>query len=105
MFIPANEIEILIRAAKAMQERMPEEQQWIHARDIEATLQKLIDDELARLDKMADEFQDRDQAMMDEAMIADHEDHEYGKAASDWAQQEKKMDDETRKIQDWPGGL
>mgnify|MGYP001285602253 CR=1 FL=1 len=49
MLINANEIEILIRAAKAMVERLPEDEQYVHASDIAATLQKLIDDEAKRL--------------------------------------------------------
>ena len=105
MFIPANEIEALIEAAKAMQERMPEDQQWVHARDIVATLQKLIDDEVDRLDKMSKEFVSWEQTKMDEAEAAANEMMEAGAAAMDWAQQEKLMDDEIRKMQDWPGGV
>ena len=52
MLINANEIEILIKAAKAMVERLPESEQYIHASDIAATLQKLIDDEAKRLAQM-----------------------------------------------------
>jgi len=57
MFINANEIIKLIEIAKECQEKLPENEQWIHVSDIAATLQNLIDDETARLDKMADDFE------------------------------------------------
>jgi hypothetical protein len=57
MFIDANEIIKLIEIAKECQEKLPENEQWIHVSDIAATLQNLIDDETARLDKMADDFE------------------------------------------------
>ena len=88
MFI-IEEIRVLIQAAKDCEERLPKEEQYIHVSDIAATLQKLIDDEDARIDAMADE----------------HEEREAGAAAMDWAAQEKMMDDETRSFQDWPGGV
>lgn len=52
MLINASEIEVLIKAAKAMVERLPESEQYIHASDIAATLQKLIDDEAERRARM-----------------------------------------------------
>jgi methionyl-tRNA formyltransferase len=105
MFIDANEIIKLIEAAKDCQERLPENEQWLHFSDLEATLQKLIDDEGDRLDQMAREFEDRDQAKQDDAEAAANEMMEAGAAVMDWARQEKLMDDETRKIQDWPGAV
>ncbi len=85
MFIDANEIIKLIDAARECEERLPEEEQWIHVRDIGATLQKLIDDETARLDKMADDF----------------EEEEYGRAVMENAAIEKEM----ALLYDWPGGI
>jgi methionyl-tRNA formyltransferase len=105
MFIDVNEIIRLIEAAKDCQKRLPEDEQWLHFSDLEALLQKLIDDEGDRLDRMAKELEDRDQAKQDEAAVAANEMMEAGAAVMDWARQEKLMDDETRKIQDWPGAL
>jgi hypothetical protein len=85
MFIDANEIIKLIDAARECEERLPEEEQWIHVRDIGATLQKLIDDETARLDKMADDF----------------EEEEYGRIEMENAATEKEM----ALLYDWPGGI
>jgi methionyl-tRNA formyltransferase len=105
MFIDANEIIKLIEAAKDCQERLPEDEQWLHFSDVEGFLQKLIDDEADRLDKMAKEFVSLEQTKQDEAEAAANEMMEAGAAVMDWAQQEKLMDDETRKIQDWPGAV
>ncbi len=71
MFIDANEVIKLIDAARDCEEKLPEEEQWIHVRDIAATLQKLIDDEAARLEKMAQDFADDEygQREMEEAAI------------------------------------
>tara|TARA_Y100001970_G_scaffold236138_1_gene295614 strand:- start:3363 stop:3599 length:237 start_codon:yes stop_codon:yes gene_type:complete len=58
MGIPFAKIEELIEVCKQVDEKEYEDD-WdkrIHVRDIGATLQKLIDDELAELDKMANEF-------------------------------------------------
>lgn len=57
MFISAEKIIELIQAANDCEEKLPEAEQWIHVSDIAATLQKLIDDEGARLEKMADDFE------------------------------------------------
>jgi hypothetical protein len=56
MFIDANKIIDLISVAKECQEKLPEEEQWIHFKDIEATLQKLIDDEACHLEELAAKF-------------------------------------------------
>ena len=105
MFIDANEIIKLIEAAKDCQKRLPENEQWLHFSDVEGFLQKLIDDEGDRLDRMAEEYEAREQAEADDAEAAANEMMEAGAAVMDWAHQEKLMDDETRKIQDWPGGV
>jgi hypothetical protein len=60
MFIDANKILELIEVAKDCERKLPEAEQWIHVRDIAGTLQKLIDDEVARLDKMSDEWHDEE---------------------------------------------
>ena len=101
MFIDANEIIKLIEAAKDCQERLPENEQWLHFRDVEGFLQKLIDDEADRLDKMAEELL----AEEDDPMMEHYAELESGRAVMDWSAQEKLMDDETRKLQDWPGGV
>tara|TARA_B100000029_G_scaffold491827_1_gene552447 strand:- start:340 stop:597 length:258 start_codon:yes stop_codon:yes gene_type:complete len=85
MFIDANKIIDLINAAKECQEKLPEDEQWIHVRDIEATLQKLIDDEEARLNKMAQDF----------------EDEEYGRAVMENAAIEKELEVDFN----WPNGI
>ncbi len=64
MFINATEIIELIEAAKACEEKLPKEEQWIHVSDIAATLQKLIDDEDARLEKMASDWADQEDGRM-----------------------------------------
>ena len=48
MFIDANKIIELIEVAKECQEKLPEDEQWLHFSDLEATLQKLVDEEGAR---------------------------------------------------------
>lgn len=60
MFIDANKILELIEVAHECNRKLPEEEKKIHVLDIAATLQKLIDDETARLDKMADEWHDEE---------------------------------------------
>jgi hypothetical protein len=112
MFVDVNKIQVLIDAAESMIKTLPEVEQYIHASDIAATLRKLIDDEVANLDKMAEEFEaqevyDRDtlESPNLDAAIAANEMMEAGAAVMDWARQEKLMDDETRQIQDWPGGI
>ena len=85
MFIDADKIIELINAARECEEKLPEEEQWIHVRDIGATLQNLIDDETARLDKMADDF----------------EEEEYGRIERENATIEKEM----AWLYDWPGGI
>lgn len=66
MYISAEKILELIDAARRMQEVLPEAEQYIHARDIQGTLEKLISDEAAALDRMAEELEaeemDRDAA-------------------------------------------
>ncbi len=104
MFI-IDEIRVLIQACKDVKERMPPENHRIHVDDIAATLQKLIDDEDARIDKMAEEYEVREQDRQDAAEVAANEMMEAAAAVMDWASQEKEMDDDTRRLQDWPGAL
>lgn len=58
MGIPFAKIEELIAICKKVDEKVYEDgwDKRIHVKDIQATLQKLIDDELEHLDKMAEEF-------------------------------------------------
>jgi len=51
MSIPYSKIEELIEAAKLCQEKLPSEEQYLHYRDLQYTLQKLIDDDLAEREK------------------------------------------------------
>lgn len=60
MGVPFHKIEELIEAAHECDKRLPEENKMIHVKDIAATLQKLIDDELAYLDEMAKEFEEKE---------------------------------------------
>ena len=71
MFIDANKIIELIEVCQDVKSRMSEENHRIHVDDIAATLQKLLDDEAARLDKMAKDFEDEEygQAVMENAAI------------------------------------
>jgi hypothetical protein len=74
MDIPAKKIIELITAAHAMTEKLPENEQYIHAKDIAATLQGLIDDEAEALDEWADEMERVG------AMVIAHEDEMWFKA-------------------------
>jgi len=86
MFIDANKIIELIEVAKECQEKLPEDEQWIHFKDIEATLQKLIDDEAAHLDKMAKDLEKL---------------YTYGRIAMENAALEKEMEVDFN----WPNGI
>ena len=86
MGIPFAKIEELIRVAKDCDERLREEEKRIHVKDIAATLQKLIDDELEYLDKMAQEFQEKEA--------------EDDVVSSQYAMMREKMNKS-----DWPHGL
>jgi len=99
MFIDANEIITLIQAAKDCQERLPEAEQWLHFRDVEATLQKLIDDEKSRLDVMAEEFE----AQQEDAatQVFNHEEEEYGRRQMEEDAIEKELEVDFN----WPHGV
>ena len=62
MGVPFAKIEELISICKAVDEKVYEDgyDKRIHVRDIGATLQKLIDDELEELDAMAKHFIEQD---------------------------------------------
>ena len=63
MGVPFANIEELIEVCKKVDEKVYEDD-WdkrIHVRDIGATLQKLIDDELAELEEMSQRFQESHQ--------------------------------------------
>jgi len=93
MFIDANEIIKLIEVCKDVKSKMEEESHMIHVDDIAATLQNLIDDEGARLDKMAKDF----------------EDEEYGRLVMEESAIEKIATEiglpSKIEWQDWPGGI
>ena len=56
MSIPYSKIEELIEAARLCQERLPSEEQYLHYRDLQATLQKLIDDDLVERERFANDM-------------------------------------------------
>ena len=85
MFIDANKILDLIQVCRDVKERMAPESHRIHVDDIAGTLQKLIDDELERLDQMAQDF----------------EDEEYGRAVMENAAIEKELEVDFN----WPNGI
>ena len=85
MFINANEVIKLIEVAKECQKRLPENEQWFHFSDLEALLQKLVDDEAARLEKMVDDL----------------EAEEYGRIE----REESILQKESRVDFDWPHGV
>ena len=56
MSIPYSKIEALIEAARLCQEKLPPEEQYLHYRDLQYTLQKLIDDDLAERERFANDM-------------------------------------------------
>lgn len=62
MSIPFSKIEELIQICKAVDEKVYEDDydKRIHVRDIAATLQRLIDEELEELEAMAKHFIEQD---------------------------------------------
>lgn len=119
MFISADKIIDLIQVCRDVKERMGPEDHRIHVDDIEATLQKLIDDEAAELDKMAAEFELREE---DAARLMMAEEEEWGLLQMEEAAIEKKLrlSEKSDKMQeqawggpwktleidfDWPGGI
>jgi len=70
MSIPFSKIEELIEVCKAVDEKVYEDDydKRIHVRDIAATLQKLIDDELEEMEAMAKHFIEQDKGNPDFAL-------------------------------------
>ena len=85
MFIDANEIIKLIEVCKDVKNKMGEESHRIHVDDIAGTLQKLLDDEAARLEEMAAEFEERERGLLET--------------------EEAAIQKELRVDFDWPGGV
>ena len=100
MFISADKIIELIEIAKECDEKLPEDEKRIHVLDIAATLQKLIDDEMAELDKMADYFQAQEDERLNQ-QAARLEDEEWGRLQMEEAAIEKELLIDFN----WPGGL
>ena len=96
MGVPFAKIEELIGICKEVDEKEYEDgyDKRIHVRDIGATLQKLIDDELAELEEMAQRFRESSET---EAYFSDEEyeevNEEYNRAREELGKQ------------DWPHGL
>lgn len=100
MFISADKIIELIEIAKECDEKLPEDEKKIHVLDIAATLQKLIDDEVAEMDKMAEYFQaEEDERLSQQAIRL--EDEEWGRRQMEEAAIEKELLIDFN----WPGGL
>jgi len=100
MFISADKIIELIEIAKECDEKLPEDEKKIHVLDIAATLQKLIDDEVAEMDKMAEYFQaEEDERLSQQAIRL--EDEEWGRLQMEEAAIEKELLIDFN----WPGGL
>jgi len=100
MFISADKIIELIEIAKECDEKLPEDEKKIHVLDIAATLQKLIDDEVAEMDKMAEYFQaEEDERLSQQAIRL--EDEEWGRLQMEEAAIERELLIDFN----WPGGL
>lgn len=92
MGVPFAKIEELIEVCKQVDEKVYEDD-WdkrIHVRDIGATLQKLIDDELAELEEIAQRFRDFE---AESIFLKDDVSEEYSRVR------------EEMKKADWPHGL
>ena len=100
MFISADKIIELIEIAKECDEKLPEDEKKIHVLDIAATLQKLIDDEVAEMDKMAEYFQAEEDERLNQQAIR-LEDEEWGRLQMEEAAIEKELLIDFN----WPGGL
>jgi hypothetical protein len=100
MFISADKIIDLIQVCRDVKERMGPENHRIHVDDIAATLQKLIDDEAAELDKMAKEFRSQEDEELSSA-LAGHLDREWGRLQMEEAAIEKELELDFN----WPHGV
>lgn len=100
MFINADKIIELIEIAKECDRKLPEDEKRIHVLDIAATLQKLIDDEAAEMDKMAEYFQAQEDEGLNQ-QAARFEDEEWGRLQMEEAAIEKELLIDFN----WPGGL
>jgi hypothetical protein len=100
MFISADKIIELIEIAKECDRKLPEDEKRIHVLDIAATLQKLIDDEVAEMDKMAEYFQAEEDERLNQQAIR-LEDEEWGRLQMEEAAIEKELLIDFN----WPGGL
>jgi hypothetical protein len=56
MSIPYSKIEELVEAARLCQEKLPAEDQYLHYRDLQLTLQKLIDDDMAERERFVSDM-------------------------------------------------
>ena len=101
MYISADKIMELIEIAKKCDRVLPEAEKKSHVLDIAATLQKLIDDEVAELDKMAEYFQAEEDEKLINEQYARLEDEDWGRLEMEEAAIEKELLVDF----DWPGGL
>jgi len=95
MSIPYGKIEELIEAARLCQEKLPLEEQYLHYSDIQATLQKLIDDDLAEREKFEENELDAMRGVWDEAGFIEPTKEELNEL--DAMRQDKQSD--------WPHGI
>jgi hypothetical protein len=100
MFISADKIIDLIQVCRDVKERMGPEDHRIHVDDIAATLQKLIDDEVAEMDKMAEHFQAEENERLNQQAIR-LEEEEWGRLQMEEAALEKELEIDFN----WPGGI
>ena len=96
MGVPFAKIEELIEIAKECDRKLPEDEKKIHVLDIAATLQKLIDDEMAELDKMAQAFLEEEEYKRDMSKYED----DMNAVSSEYERVKQE-----RKMEDWPHGL
>lgn len=102
MFISVGKIEELIQICRDVKDRMAEDSHRIHVDDIAATLQKLIDDEVAELDKMAQEYeQNLDDEQRYDDMAREYEEHQWGRLQMEEAAIEKELEVDFN----WPHGV
>lgn len=97
MGVPFAKIEELIEVCKQVDIKVYEDD-WdkrIHVRDIQHTLQKLIDDEMEELNNMAKRFIEE----------GSHWDHEFVKNDLNEVSEEYDRVKKERKKEDWPHGI
>ncbi len=99
MFVHVSKITELIECAERCLKVLPEDQHFLHYRDLAATLQKLIDDEAAELDQMAEEWKANESANL----YMEETEEEDIPSLFDFIGEDALI--EMAKRNDWPGGI